>query len=71
MSEIDIEEAIVSIDAMGTQREIVDLILDKKGHYLLSVKGNQKSLCEDIECAFKVNGGLDKDTCVDKDHGRI
>jgi len=26
---------------------------------LLSVKGNQKSLYEDIECAFKVNGGLD------------
>lgn len=71
LSEIDIEEAIVSIDAMGTQREIVDLILDKKGHYLLSVKGNQKSLYEDIECAFKVNGGLDKDTSVDKDHGRI
>ena len=71
LSEIDIEEAIVSIDAMGTQREIVDLILDKKGYYLLSVKGNQKSLYEDIECAFKVNGGLDKDTSVDKDHGRI
>ena len=73
LSEIDIEEAIVSIDAMGTQREIVDLILDKKGHYLLSVKGNQKSLYEDIECAFKVNGGLDKDTSVErswKDRGQ-
>lgn len=39
--------------------------------HLLSVKGNQKSLYEDIECAFKVNGGLEKDTSVDKDHGRI
>ena len=58
MSEIDIEEAIVSIDAMGTQREIVDLILDKKGHYLLSVKGNQKSLYEDIECALQWNVNL-------------
>lgn len=71
LSGIDIEDAVVSIDAMGTQREIADLILDKKGHYLLAVKGNQKSLYEDIECAFKVNGGLDTNTTIEKDHGRI
>lgn len=71
LSEIDIEDAVVSIDAMGTQREIADLILEKKGHYLLSVKGNQKSLYEDIECAFKVNDGFDTDTTTDKGHGRI
>ena len=48
LSEIDIEEAIVSIDAMGTQREIVDLILDKKGHYLLSVKIGRASCRERV-----------------------
>lgn len=71
LSAIDIEDAVISIDAMGTQREVVDLIFEKKGHYLLSVKGNQKSLYEYIECAFKVHGGLDSDTTVGKDHGRI
>lgn len=38
LSAIDIEDAVISIDAMGTQREVVDLIFEKKGHYLLSVK---------------------------------
>lgn len=71
LSDIDIEDAVVSIDAMGTQREIAELILEKKGHYLLAAKSNQKSLYEDIECAFKVNSGIDTDTNIEKDHGRI
>lgn len=54
LSEIDVEDATVSIDAMGTQREIVELFVDKKGHYLLVLKANHKSLFEDVEYAFKV-----------------
>lgn len=41
---IDIEGAVVSLDAMGCQREISKTILDKKGDYLLSLKGNQGNL---------------------------
>jgi hypothetical protein len=39
---LDIEDAVVSIDAIGTQTEIAKQIREKKGHYFLSVKGNQK-----------------------------
>ena len=44
-----IEGAIVTIDAMGCQREIAQKILDKKADYVLALKGNQGSLREDVE----------------------
>lgn len=71
LSSIDITDAVVSIDAMGTQREIAELITRKGGHYFLAVKNNQKSLYEDIECAFKVNQGHACDETLDAGHGRI
>jgi predicted transposase YbfD/YdcC len=71
LSDIAIEDAVVSIDAMGTQKEIAELIVDKKGHYLLALKANQKSLFEDVECVFKVHSGHDKHQTIEADHGRI
>lgn len=71
LESIDITDAVVSIDAMGTQREIADLIVEKNGHYLLALKSNQKSLFEDVECAFKVHSGYDTFQNVEADHGRI
>jgi predicted transposase YbfD/YdcC len=43
---------LVSIDAMGCQKEIAATITDKGGDYLLAVKGNQPSLLEAIETTF-------------------
>ena len=43
-----IEGAIVTIDAMGCQLDIAQTILDKKADYVLALKGNQGSLCEDV-----------------------
>jgi hypothetical protein len=57
LENIDITDATVSIDAMGTQSDVAELILHKGGHYFLALKENQKSLYEDVECAFKVLGG--------------
>ena len=44
-----IEGAIVTIDAMGCQRDIAQKIIDKKADYVLALKGNQGSLREDVE----------------------
>src|SRR6266540_3038292 len=44
-----IEGAIVTIDAMGCQREIAQQIVDGKAEYVLALKGNQTSLREDVE----------------------
>jgi predicted transposase YbfD/YdcC len=50
-------DAVVSIDAIGIQIKIAEQIIDQKGHYFLSVKGNQQGLLDDVEQAFKVNKG--------------
>jgi predicted transposase YbfD/YdcC len=49
---IDISGALVTIDAMGCQKEMAGKILDEEGDYVLAVKENQPHLDEDIERAF-------------------
>jgi predicted transposase YbfD/YdcC len=73
-----IEGAIVTIDAMGCQREIAQKIVDKKADYVLALKGNQGSLREDVEVFVAEQKAKDfKDTAIsqhetiDGDHGRI
>ncbi len=44
-----IEGAIVTIDAMGCQREIAQKIVDKKADFVLALKGNQAALQEDVK----------------------
>ena len=41
---MDVKDAIVSIDAMGTQKAIAAKIIDKGGDYVLPVKGDQGNL---------------------------
>ena len=41
---IDIEDAVITIDAMGTQHKIIDKILEKNASYVLAVKENQPKL---------------------------
>ena len=71
LKSLDITDAVISIDAIGTQTAIANQIIEQQGHYFLSVKGNQESLLDDIECAFKVNRGYDISEDIEKDHGRI
>jgi hypothetical protein len=55
-----IEGATVSIDAMGCQRDNAEKIVTRKADYVLALKGNQGSLCEDVElfaAEQKANGG--------------
>jgi predicted transposase YbfD/YdcC len=73
-----IEGAIVTIDAMGCQRDIARAIVDKKADYVLALKGNQGSLREDVEVFVaeqQARGFADtevsRDSTVDGDHGRI
>lgn len=51
---LDLKGAIVSIDAMGCQKNIAEKIIEKNADYFLAVKQNQKSLHQDIESAFLV-----------------
>ncbi len=49
---LDIEGAIVSIDAMRCQTEIAEKIIANDGDYLLVLKGNQSSLHKFVVSAF-------------------
>lgn len=51
---LDVTGCIVTIDAIGTQTEIAQQIIDQGGDYLLPVKKNQKQLYEDIALFFKL-----------------
>ena len=44
-----LEGAVVTIDAIGCQREIARKILEKKADYVLALKGNQGALRDDVE----------------------
>lgn len=41
---VDITGAIITIDAMGTQKAIAKRVVDGKGDYVLALKGNQEKL---------------------------
>lgn len=49
---IDIQGAIITIDAMGTQTEIVRLIRDKKADYVLALKTNHPTLHQEVKNWF-------------------
>jgi predicted transposase YbfD/YdcC len=75
---LTLKGAIVTIDAMGCQREIAAKILSKDADYVLALKGNQGSLRQDVELFFqeqKANDFADitvsQHETVDNDHGRF
>src|SRR5262249_30485556 len=49
---LDLEGALVSIDAIGCQKEIAQQVLASGGDYLLAVKDNQPTLHADIAAVF-------------------
>jgi predicted transposase YbfD/YdcC len=75
---LDVSGAIVTIDAMGCQKDIAAKIIDKDGDYVLALKGNQENLHSDVEKLFHKSlendfEGLKHQTyrTTDKGHGRI
>lgn len=46
---IDVKDAIVTIDAMGCQKEITKKIIRKKADFILALKDNQSSLFQDVK----------------------
>lgn len=73
-----IEDAIITIDAMGCQRDIARKVIEKKADYVFALKGNQGTLRTDVELfVAEQKANYFKDTVisrhqsVDGDHGRI
>lgn len=75
---INVEGSLVTIDAMGTQKDIAKKIIGEKADYLLALKGNQANLKEEVKEAFDKFKAKDKaiengtfDKSIQVDHGRI
>lgn len=68
---LEIEDATITIDAMGCQKNIVKKIKERNAEYILAVKENQSSLLESIEDEFLFSKSIAQDITVDGDHGRI
>ncbi len=66
-----IEDCIITIDAMGCQTEIAKKIIDQNADYILAVKGNQKTLQQNIEDSFRFLKPQDVSESVDAGHGRV
>lgn len=70
LDKLDIEGAVVSIDAIGTQTEIAGMILDKKADYFLTVKDNQAGLHNEGIDTFRYYRPFDESSEMEADHGR-
>lgn len=75
---LEIKGCTVTIDSMGCQKEIAKKIIEKEADYVLALKGNHKTLHEEV-CLFLAgiqegtfsNRRSDYYETVEKDHGRI
>lgn len=75
---LSIKGCIVTIDAMGCQTDIAKEITDKQADYVLSLKGNQSTLHDEVSLYLDslLAGDLkqvkrDEHTTLEKGHGRI
>lgn len=73
---LDIAGCIVTIDAMGCQKKIVDkIVLEKQADYCLAVKGNQPSIHSELkayfdECDGSTVKGANRAVTRERSHGR-
>lgn len=79
LKKLCIDGAIITIDAMGCQKEIAQQIIEQKGDYILRVKANQGTLHSAMEATFKQAETLQYQAMTyytakeetNNDHGRI
>ena len=70
---LDVKGAVVTADAMHTQRDAAELITGKGGDYVLAPKGNQRSLHKDAKAWLADHGNAEKMVShqqVGRGHGR-
>jgi len=70
---VEVKDRIVTIDAIGTQKTIVEKIIKDKGDYVIAVKENQPNLYRDIELYFEDKEHLDNSSyykTIEKAHSQ-
>jgi len=71
---LDLNGAIVTLDALGCQKEIVAQIVEQGGDYVIAVKGNQEKLEAAVHATFvaalEADTSIPTITRVEQKHGR-
>jgi hypothetical protein len=68
---LELKGCIVTIGAMGCQKNIVSRIMEKEADYLLALKDNQGNLVEQVEDSFRFLPVNVFDEESDFGHGRV
>lgn len=75
LNQLVVEGRVITMDALLTQRNIVQSIIDKEGDYVMIAKGNQPKLHADLQLLFADPDAesyfQERVTTIDKGHGRI
>ena len=76
LENLDITGAIITTDALNTQKNSAKIIVEKGGDYLSALKGNQSTLHDDVTLFFEnipksYIESLASHKTVEKGHGRI
>lgn len=75
---LDVKGCVVTMDAMGCQKDLARQVIEQGGDYVFGLKGNRGSLHEETEYFFEEAKKMDfanvpyrYHQTVEKDHGRI
>lgn len=71
LNALELAGTVVTIDAMGCQREIASQIIEKKADYVLAVKENQGLLAEQVRDSFLLSASDSVAEQIDCGHGRV
>lgn len=71
LTSLDLTGCVITMDAMGCQASIAEQILEQEGDYVLSLKGNQGLLHEDVKTFFEMESMRPEVTTYDAGHGRF
>jgi predicted transposase YbfD/YdcC len=68
---IDIAGLVITADALLTQRELANTLVERGAHYHFTAKANQPTLEQDIAALFAARGAANFAEVSPPDHGRI
>lgn len=75
LRELILEGRVITVDALLTQKKLAEVIIAKRGHYLMAVKENQPELINWVRSVLEAPQwfcqGADEAESVDLGHGRI
>ena len=70
LEKLELTGCIITIDAMGTQKDIAKIIAEEND-YVLALMGNHGDLFDDVKTYFELENLPVGISTLEKDHGRI